>query len=150
MPTFELRFKKVHTTFEAAWKDGLARLIRIATEKFKEKNNLKIVVGVECLIVKPREDEETEQTIHAHTMPESIYSEDAVDKFIRSKKGDLSKRMQARIDYQMGSGWSLKQVVGLFITTYTQKPSRGSSYIPTPKVLCNPKLSLINIKNLDQ
>ena len=83
-------------------------------------------------------------------MPESIYSEDAVDKFIRSKKGDLSKRMQARIDYQMGSGWSLKQVVGLFITTYTQKPSRGSSYIPTPQVLCNPKLSLVNIKNHDQ
>ena len=25
LPTFELRFKKVHTTFEAAWKDGLTR-----------------------------------------------------------------------------------------------------------------------------
>ena len=50
----------------------------------------------------------------------------------------------------MGSGKSLKQVVGLFITTYTQKPSRGSSYIPTPLALCNPKLSLINIKNKDQ
>jgi hypothetical protein len=45
-------------------------------------------------------------------MPESVYSEDAVDKFIRSKKGDLAKRLQARIDHQMGSGWSLKQVVG--------------------------------------
>ena len=33
LPTFELRFKKVHTTFEAAWKDGLTRLIRIATKK---------------------------------------------------------------------------------------------------------------------
>ena len=87
---------------------------------------MKIVVGVECLIVKPREEEETEKTIHAHTMPESVYSEDAVDKFIRSKKGDLAKRLQARIEHQMGSGWSLKQVVGLFITTYTQKPSRGS------------------------
>ena len=82
-------------------------------------------------------------------MPESVYSEDAVDKFIRSKKGDLAKRLQARIDYQMGSGWSLKRVVGLFITTYTQKPSRGSSYIPTPIALCNPKLGLINIKNDD-
>ena len=44
------------------------------------------MVGVECLIVKPREEEETEKTIHAHTMPESVYSADAVDKFIRSKK----------------------------------------------------------------
>jgi hypothetical protein len=108
------------------------------------------VVGVECTIVKPREDEETEKTIHAHTMPESVYSDDAVYEFIRSKKGDLAKRMQARIDHQMGSGWSLKRVVGLFITTYTQKPSRGSSYIPTPAALSNSKLGLINIKNMDQ
>jgi hypothetical protein len=74
-------------------------------------------------------------------MPESVYSEDAVDKFIRSKKGDLSERLQARINYQYGSGWSLKQVVGLLITTYTQKPSRGSSYIPTPQALCKSKLA---------
>ena len=135
LPTFELKFKKEHTTFEAAWKDGVARLVKIAADKVREKQNLKLVVGVECLIVKPREDEETEKTIHAHTMPESVYSEDAVDKFIRSKKGDLARRLQARIDYQMGSGWSLKRVVGLFIITYTQKPSRGSSYIPNPVVL---------------
>ena len=96
--------------------------------------------------MKPREDEETEKTLHAHTMPESVYRKDAVDKFIKSKKGDLAKRLQARIDYQMGSGWSPEGVVGLFITTYTQKPSRGSSYIPTPIALCNPKLGLINIK----
>ena len=25
LPTFELKFKKIHTTFEAAWKDGVAR-----------------------------------------------------------------------------------------------------------------------------
>ena len=150
LPTFELNFKKIHTTFEAAWRDGVARLVKIAADEIREKQNLKIVVGVECLIVQPREEEETEKTIHAHTMPESVYSEDAVDKFIRSKKGDLAKRLQARIDHQMGSGWSLKQVVGLFITTYTQKPSRGSSYVPTPQALCNPKLGLINIKNEDQ
>ena len=132
LPTFELKFKKEHTTFEAAWKDGVARLVQIAAKKIREKTNLKLVVGVECLIVKPREDEETEKTIHAHTMPESVYSEDAVDKFFRSKKGDLAKRLQARIDYQMGSGWSLKRVVGLFITTYTQKPSRGHPTFQPP------------------
>ncbi len=98
------------------------------------------------MTVEPREDEETENTIHAHTMPQSVYSEDAVDTFIRRKKGDLAKRLQARIEHQMGSGWSLKRVVGLFITTYTQNPSRGSSYMPTPQALCNPKLGLINIK----
>ncbi len=62
------------------------------------------MVGVECIIVQPSEDEETENTIHAHTMPESVYSEDAVDKFTRSKHGDLATRMRARIDHQLGSG----------------------------------------------
>ena len=37
LPTFELKFKKTHTTFEAAWKDGVARLVRIASDKIKEK-----------------------------------------------------------------------------------------------------------------
>jgi hypothetical protein len=58
--------------------------------------------------------------------------------------------MQARIEHQVGSGWSLKRVVGLFITTYTQKPSRGSSYISTPTELSNSKFGLVNIKNEDQ
>ena len=52
LPTFELKFKKIHTTFEAAWKDGVARLVKIASDKIREKTNLKLVVGVECLIVK--------------------------------------------------------------------------------------------------
>ena len=73
LPTFELKFKKIHikkihTTFEATWKDGVARLVKIAADKIKEKRNLKIVVGVECLIVEPLEDEETENdtcTYHA-------------------------------------------------------------------------------------
>ena len=67
LPTFEIKFKKTHTTFEAAWKDGVARLVKIASDTIREKQNLKIVVGVECLIVKPREEKETEKTIHAHT-----------------------------------------------------------------------------------
>ena len=102
LPTFELKFKKVHTTFEAAWKDGVVRLIKIASDTIKEKKNLKIVVGVECLIVKPREEDETEKTIHAHTMPESVYSEEAVDKFIRSKKGDLAKGYKQELTIKWG------------------------------------------------
>ena len=61
--------------------------------------------------------EEIEKTIHMHTVPEAIYSEDAADKFIRAKNGDLAKRMQTRIDHQVGSGWSVKSIVGFFITT---------------------------------
>jgi hypothetical protein len=39
LPTFELKFKKIHTTFEAAWKDGVARLVKIAADKIREKQN---------------------------------------------------------------------------------------------------------------
>ena len=58
--------------------------------------------------------------------------------------------MQIRINHQEGSGWSIAKIKGLFLQSYTQKPSRGSSYIPTPEALNHPKLSLVNIKNDDQ
>ncbi len=57
-------------------------------------------------------------------MPEAVCSEDAVDKFSRSKEGDLAKRMQARTEHQVGSRWFLKRVDGLFITTHT-KTAKG-------------------------
>ncbi len=100
--------KQTHTTFETVWKDGAANIVKVAADKIREKQNLKAVVGVECLIVKPREEEETEKTIHTHTMPESVYSEDAADKVIRSSKGDLANRLQARIGHRMGTEWSRK------------------------------------------
>ncbi len=37
LPTFELKFKKIHTTFETTWKDGVARLVKVAADKFREK-----------------------------------------------------------------------------------------------------------------
>ncbi len=58
-------------------------------------------------------------------MPESVCSEEAVDESIRSKMGDLAKRLQARLEHQMGSGLSLKRVVGLLITTDTHKICQG-------------------------
>ena len=108
-------------------------------------------MGSELLIVKATEGGgEVEKVTHAHTMPEAVYSEEAVDKFIRAKKGDLAKRVATRIDNQAGSGWSVKKYNTLFITTYSQKPSRGSSYIPTPPELNNAKTGLVNIKNEDE
>ena len=76
------------------------------------------MVGVECLIVKPREDEEIEKTIHAHTIPESVYSEDAVDKFIRSKKGGLSKETASKNRLSDGVG-VVAQASGGVIYNYT-------------------------------
>ena len=139
LPTFGIKFKTKHLTFDAAWKDGVCRLAKLAAQRRQEKRNLKIVVGCEFIIVTEVGGEEIEKTVHAHAMPEAIYSEDAADKFIRGKKEDLAKRMQTMIDHQVGSGCSVKSIVGLFRTTYSQKPSRGSSYIATPPELLQPK-----------
>jgi hypothetical protein len=147
LPTFEVMFRKEYTVFAAAWRAAVNRLIKLAEEKIKDKKNIKIVVGIEFVITKPDTDD---MTIHAHTFPESVYSEESVKDIIKGKKEDLEKRMLTRIEHQAGSGWSVKNIKGLFITTYTQKPSRGSSYIPTPECLNNSKLGLINLKNNDE
>ncbi len=60
LPMFELYFRKARTAFEAEWKDGVARLVKIAAVT-REKQNLKVVAGVECTVVKPREDGEEQK-----------------------------------------------------------------------------------------
>ncbi len=37
LPTFEVKFKKEHSSFEAAWKDGVAKIAKLAAEKIWEK-----------------------------------------------------------------------------------------------------------------
>ena len=86
-----------------------------------------------------------EETVHAHTMPEAIYSEDAADKFIRSKKGDLAQIMQTRIDHQVGSGWSVKHS-GLFHNRILTKNLRGFFLRSHPPELSRPALKLVNVK----
>ena len=100
---------------------------------------------------KTDEDEPDDETkvIHAHTMAEAVYSDESVGPLIIAKKKDLTERMQTRIEHQEGSGWLIKRINGFFVTTYTQTPSRSSSFIPTPEPLKNSKLGLINIKNED-
>ena len=45
LPTFEIKFKTKHLTCDAAWKDGVNRLAKLAAQRLQEKQNLKIVVG---------------------------------------------------------------------------------------------------------
>ena len=67
------------------------------------------------IIIKPgQEGEDKEATIHAHTMPDSVYSKEGAAPMIRSKKADLQKRLQARIDHQAGSGWAVKKSKAYF------------------------------------
>jgi hypothetical protein len=49
----------------------------------------------------------------------------------------------------LGSDWRLDRFKYFMIACYEIKPSRASSYIPTPAPYNNPKCGLINIKNMD-
>jgi hypothetical protein len=43
-------------------------------------------------------EDEGEKTKHAHAMTEAVYSEEAVEKFVRSKRSDLAKRVQKKLE----------------------------------------------------
>ena len=49
----------------------------------------------------------------------------------------------------LGSDWRLDRIKYFMIACYEIKPSRASSYIPTPAPYNNPKCGLINIQNTD-
>ena len=119
----------------------------MAEQSIDIKRNIKIVIGIDVVIKKPGAED---KSIHAHTFPVNIYSREDISNIIKEQKNELEKRLQIRITHQEGSGWVISKIKGFFITSYTQTPSRGSSFIPTPDCLNHPKLSLVNIKNDDQ
>jgi hypothetical protein len=49
---------------------------------------------------------------------------------------------------QNGSGWKLKSVDGITLSTAAYEPTLGSSYVPTPKYLAKKK-ALVNVQNDD-
>ena len=134
LPTFELDLKNEYTDFNAAWKSGVLRLIKLADSRLEEKPNIKIVVGVEVIIIKPgQEGEDKEATIHAHTMPESVYSKEGAAPMIRSKKADLQKRLQARIDHQAGSGWAVNKNQKLIFNNLYSNSFQGFFLYSNPR-----------------
>ena len=146
LPTLEVELKDIHTTFNTAWAAAYKKLIRMAEQALEVKHNIKIVIGIDVVIKKPDTED---KSVHAHTFPINIYAKEDIAKIIREQKVELEKRMQIRINHQEGSGWSIAKIKGLFLQSYTQSPSRGSSYTPTPECFNHPKLSLVNVKNDD-
>ena len=45
-----------------------------------------------------------------------------------------------------GSGWTIEKILSDYVNIATYQPLRGSSYIPFPKELRNPRKGLINLK----
>ena len=48
-----------------------------------------------------------------------------------------------------GSGWTIDRVQDIYININDYDPLAGSSYLPLPAKLSNPKQGLINVKNKD-
>ena len=50
---------------------------------------------------------------------------------------------------EKGSEWRIYKVLFIYVKCFTNKPQRGSSWIPTPDRYNNARCGLINIKNED-
>ncbi len=62
----------------------------------------------------------------------------------------MARRLQARIDYQMGSGWSLKRVVGLLKNNIHTETIKGVFLHSDTRRLMQSEVGLDYIKNEDQ
>ena len=149
LPSMSVVFGKEHTNFNSAWKSAFKSLVRLAEKKIIEKKNVKVVLSAKVTIIKLIENETITMTIYANTSPETAYSESGIASLIANKKDELEKKIYERMDKVSGSGWSIKNIEAITVTTYTQTPSRGSSWFEVPDELKNSRLTLINIKNND-
>ena len=65
---------------------------------------------MELEIAKPAEGgTEDIKRVHAHTVPKAAYSEEGVGYLIADKKAESEARFNARVDHQVGSGWTIKK-----------------------------------------
>ncbi len=113
------------------------------------KNNIKLTIG--CYATFMKLDKETD-TIEKITQPVKaptiiVYSKDEVSEVL-DKLFKKLEELFANMKFKK-SGYSLEKIHYIFIESFSVKPLRGSSYIPTPLKFSNPRCGLINIKNDD-
>lgn len=77
----------------------------------------------------------------------TVYSQDELENVLDKLFDNLEKLFEGM--KFVDSGWSLVKIHYFFVETFSIKPVRGSSYIPTPEKFKNPKCGLINIQNDD-
>ena len=78
-----------------------------------------------------------------------IYKAESVKPTIINSKANLESSFIKSLDKITSSGWSVKSFDTMLGKAHTMKADRGSSYIPTPAKLSNPKSGLINIQSHD-
>ena len=113
------------------------------------KNNIKLTMGCNStwLIIDKETDESKSITHTVKTTTIEVYSKDEVDNVLDKLFNKLELLFTTMKHKE--SGYTLKKIHYLFVESFSIKPIRGSSYIPTPEKFSNPKSGLINIKNED-
>ena len=113
------------------------------------KNNIKLTIGCYATFMKLNKETDTiekiTQTVKApHII---VYSKDEVSEVLDKLFKKLEELFETMKFKQ--SGYSLDKIHYIFIESFSVKPVRGSSYIPTPLRFSNSRCGLINIKNDD-
>jgi hypothetical protein len=130
-------------------------VIKIVKKFLKEKLSIKIQLDLSILCYKLVIND-LGLIYHYDTFPTStknkVVSISDVDEIVNTLLSDLEHKIDDTfIDHGIeGSGWKVKQIKSLSIKVYKIKPSRGSSYIPTPSPYNNSRCGLINIQNDDE
>jgi len=126
------------------------KLIESARKLITVKTNVKLGLGVNATFVKVADNkEEADSGINntISTKHASVHSKAQVARVVDSLIEDLLFMFENT--KHKGSGYSVKKIHRVFLKSYTVKPVRGSSYIPTPEKFAHSKCGLVNINNED-
>src|SRR3978361_2141820 len=136
-----------HKDVESFLDDCKALLRRRVANHLKTWEAIKINVVLSGLFSCIRAEREIEDIKYFPTQNFPIYrGDDIKDWFDSNIKQPLLTKMQ---EFQeMGSGWSLKEIINLQVNINKHQPMHGSSYIPLPKPIAA-KQACINVKNDD-
>jgi hypothetical protein len=115
------------------------RLIIAARKLLIMKTNMKFILGINAAFINSETNQEVTNTVSVPNVTVHNKAEipRAMDTLI--EKGIT---MFENINHK-GSGYTVKKINHVFLKSWTVKPLRGSSYIPTPKEFSNPKCCLL-------
>ena len=124
-------------------------VFRTLEEILKKEKGLKATRALNITLKKKQTIEEGETFYEfknvyfkskAFTITNIYQIQDAVDQ----RSEDILNEVAVWISE--GSGWTIEKILSDYVNIATYQPLRGSSYIPFPKELRNPRKGLINLK----
>ena len=122
-------------------------VIKKIVQESLERESRKLQFSANLVVEKPSlgAEEKKELPIHVNSKMETVYLGDDLSDEAFSRM--LDQMLTSLVTFTThGSGWVLKQIIGLNIRLVSHLPVRGSSFIALPPFLDNMKC-LLNIRN---